>query len=288
MNKASIGIIGGSGLYEIEGFEQREEVALDTPFGKPSDNYVVGAFGGKKVAFLSRHGRGHRIDPSNINYRANIWGMKELGVQRIISVSAVGSMKEGLAPGAFVIPDQFIDRTTKRITTFFYGEGIVVHIPFGDPICITLIESLYAAARGVASTVQKNGTYLNMEGPQFSTRAESNTYRSWGVDVIGMTNLAEAKLSREAEICYATLALVTDYDCWREGEENVNVEKVLSTIRSNVSRAKEVLKKVIPTVDTKNPCACHESLKYAIQTNPQSIDANVKKKFSLLLGKYLK
>ncbi len=288
MNKASIGIIGGSGLYEIEGFQQAEEVPIDTPFGKPSDNYVIGAFGGKKVAFLSRHGRGHRIDPSNINYRANIWGMKTLGVQRIISVSAVGSMKDELAPGAFVIPDQFIDRTTKRIATFFYGEGIVVHIPFGDPICKTLIDSLYDATRGVASTVQKNGIYLNMEGPQFSTRAESNTYRSWGVDVIGMTNLAEAKLSREAEICYATLALVTDYDCWREGEENVNVEKVLSTIRSNVSRAKEVLKKLIPTLADGQTCSCHESLKYGIQTQKELIDPNIKKKFSLLLGKYLK
>ena len=286
MEKARIGIIGGSGLYEIEGFQHAEEVAVETPFGKPSDKYIIGTLSGKKIAFLSRHGRGHRVDPSSINYRANIWGMKQLGVQKIISVSAVGSMKENIAPGMLVIPDQFIDRTTKRISSFFVNEGIVAHIPFADPLCKSIITYLYTASTKVTKDVQKNGTYLNMEGPQFSTRAESNLYRSWGVDVIGMTNLTEAKLAREAEICYGTLALATDYDSWRTSEEGVSVEEIVEVLKQNIKKAKTVIKHVIPLIDEDAHCSCQESLKYAIMTHPDCIDAQLRDKYTLLIAKY--
>ena len=287
MGEQVIGIIGGSGLYNIEGIKDVEEVSIDTPFGKPSDSFRVGTLEGRKVAFLPRHGRNHTILPSELNFRANIYGMKKLGVEHIIAVSAVGSMKEEIRPLDIVIPDQFIDRTRGRISTFF-GEGIVGHVSFADPICGTLANTLYQAAKSVGAYVHKGGTYLCMEGPLFSTRAESNVYRQWGVGVIGMTNLQEAKLSREAEICYSTLAMSTDYDCWHVGEEAVTLEMIISNLNKNAETAKRILKAAIPNVERKRNCACATAAAHAIVTQKDKIPENTKKKLDVIFGAYIR
>lgn len=287
MAEKVIGVIGGSGLYEMEGLTDVEEVSVETPFGDPSDKYITGMLGDAKMVFLPRHGRGHRLLPTEVNYRANIYGMKKLGVEWIISVSAVGSMKEDIEPGHIVIVDQFYDRTRLRPNTFF-GSGVVGHIEFADPVCPTLSDVLYAAAIKSNATVHKGGTYVCIEGPQFSTRAESNVYRSWGVDVIGMTNIPEAKLAREAEICYATVALATDYDCWHTTEESVTVEAILETLRKNVKMAKKIISHAAPDVSPARECHCPEALKYAILTDRSTIPGETAKDLDLIMGKYLK
>jgi len=287
MAEQMIGIIGGSGLYNIEGIKDVKTVSIDTPFGKPSDSYTVGSLEGRKVAFLPRHGKGHTILPSELNFRANIYGMKKLGVEHIIAVSAVGSMKEEIKPLDIVIPDQFFDRTRGRISTFF-GEGIVGHVSFADPVCETLATTLYNAAKSVGACVHKGGTYLCMEGPMFSTRAESNVYRQWGVSVIGMTNLQEAKLAREAEICYSTLAMATDYDCWHVGEEAVTLEMIIGNLNKNAETAKRILKAAIQKIEQKRSCACATAVQNAIVTNKDLIPENTKKKLDILFGKYLR
>jgi len=286
MAEIEIGIIGGSGLYNMEGLSGVKEVEIDTPFGAPSDRYIVGELEGRKVAFLARHGRGHRFLPSEINYRANIYGFKKLGAEWIISASAVGSMKEEIKPTDIVIPDQFFDRTKNRISTFF-GEGIVAHISFADPLCPTLSEILYRAGMEVGATMHKGGTYICIEGPQFSTKAESRIYRSFGVDVIGMTNLTEAKLAREAELCYATLALVTDYDVWHEAEESVTVEMIVANLTKNAETAKRIIKKAVAMIPEERKCGCATALKDAIITDRKVIPDEVKKRLSLIIGKYL-
>jgi 5'-methylthioadenosine phosphorylase len=286
LQKAEIGIIGGSGLYAMPGLTNVREETVETPFGAPSDAFVLGDLEGRKVAFLARHGRGHRILPSELNFRANIYAMKMLGVERILSVSAVGSLKEEHKPTDFVIPDQFIDRTFARVGTFF-GEGIVGHVAFGDPVCAT-VRGVFEKACAEVGVVGKNGgTYVCMEGPQFSTRAESNLYRSWGADVIGMTNLQEAKLAREAEICYATLAMVTDYDCWREGHDDVTVDQVVAVLHQNADNGTKVVKAAIAAMPTERKCACADALKYAILTDKKAIPEAAKERLALLLGKYL-
>ena len=286
MSDKVIGVIGGSGLYEMEGLENVKEVKVKTPFGPPSDAYITGNLGNVKMVFLPRHGRGHRFTPSEINYRANIYGMKKLGVEWLISVSAVGSMKEEIAPGHIVIVDQFFDRTSKRVSTFF-GNGITGHVEFGEPVCGNLSGVLYDAAKKTGATVHKGGTYICIEGPQFSTKAESMTYRKWGVDVIGMTNIPEAKLAREAEICYATVALSTDYDCWHSTEEPVTVEMILSTLKKNVSIAKDIIRNAAPMVSRRRACKCATALKYAVVTDVKKIPKKTKKDLSLFFGKYL-
>jgi 5'-methylthioadenosine phosphorylase len=290
MAQPVIGVIGGSGLYEIEGLSEIQEVTLETPFGAPSDNYITGILDGVKMVFLPRHGRGHRILPSEVNYRANIYGMKTLGVQQIISVSAVGSMKEEIVPGHIVIPDQFFDRTQgKRVSTFF-GNGVVGHVQFADPVCSALSQRLAAAATAVGATVHRGGTYICIEGPNFSTRAESNIYRSWGVDIIGMTNIPEARLAREAEICYGTVALATDYDCWHDGHDDVSVEAVIAIIQQNVSAARQIIKEAVQEIAAgwqATDCSCDEALKYAIMTTKDLIPEQVRKDLDPLLGKYL-
>ena len=285
-SQVSVGVIGGSGLYDIEGLNGVREVRVRTPFGAPSDAIRIGMLDGRSIAFLSRHGRGHRLNPSEINYRANIYAMKVLGVQRIISVSAVGSMKESIEPGDVVIPDQFIDLTKRRASTFFEG-GIVAHVAFGEPICATLAQALAVAGEGVGANLHRGGTYLCMEGPQFSTKGESRLYRQWGVDVIGMTNMPEAKLAREAELCYATMALATDYDCWHDTQEAVTVEAILATLHKNVALAKEILKDVVPAVADAPACACHRTLDNAIVTAPKSISAATRKKLGVLTNRVL-
>ena len=280
--RADIAVIGGSGLYEMEGLEHVRETRVSTPFGRPSDAVVVGTLSGKRVAFLSRHGRGHRISPSMINYRANIYALKALGVTRIFSVSAVGSMKARIHPGHMVLPDQFIDRTTKRMNTFF-DQGLVAHVTFADPVCRVLSDRLGEAARSVGVTSHVGGTYLCIEGPQFSTRAESMLYRQWGVDVIGMTNATEARLAREAEICYATLALVTDYDCWHQGEEPVSVEAILSVMHANVAHAKTLLRDAIQRTGEARACPCATALRQTIVTAPKAVTASVKRRYGLFL-----
>lgn len=281
-SRAEIAVIGGSGLYEMEGLENVRETRVSTPFGRPSDAVMLGTLSGKRVAFLSRHGRGHRIIPSMINYRANVYALKSLGVTRILSVSAVGSMKEGIHPGHMVLPDQFIDRTTKRACTFF-DQGLVAHVTFADPICRALADDLGAAARSTGATFHVGGTYLCIEGPQFSTKAESLLYRQWGVDIIGMTNATEAKLAREAEICYATLALVTDYDCWHQSEEPVSVEAILSVMHANVAQAKTLLRDAIQRTGGTRACPCSTALRQTIVTAPKAITASVKRRYGLLL-----
>jgi 5'-methylthioadenosine phosphorylase len=283
----AIGIIGGSGLYNIEGLEKVREVRVRTPFGAPSDALVVGTLGGVRVAFLSRHGRGHRTNPTSINYRANIYALKSVGVTQVISVSAVGSMKESIHPGDVVLPDQFIDLTKRRVSTFF-DEGIVAHVGFGEPICRLLADALEHAGRSVGATLQRGGTYVCMEGPQFSTKAESRLYRQWGVDVIGMTNMPEAKLAREAELCYATVALATDYDCWHETEEAVSVEAILATLHKNVALAKQLLKTVVPALAPARACECHRALKNALVTAPDHIPASTKRRLDLLIAPYVR
>jgi len=280
--RADIGIIGGSGLYDIDGLRKVKELSVKTPFGPPSDKVLLGELDGSRIAFLSRHGRGHRINPSEINYRANIYALKSIGVSRVISVSAVGSLKESIKPGDVVLPDQFIDLTKRRVSTFFEG-GIVAHVAFGDPVCPSLGAVLLDAARGVGATVHQGGVYLCIEGPQFSTKAESRLYRQWGASVIGMTNLPEAKLAREAELCYATLALATDYDCWHETEDAVTVESILTTLRQNVTLAKRLLGKAMTAVADVKSCRCHCALQDAIITAPDRMPASLRRKLALLM-----
>jgi 5'-methylthioadenosine phosphorylase len=281
-----LGIIGGSGLYEMEGMRNVRHVRVRTPFGNPSDALVVGEIGGRTLAFLPRHGRGHRIPPSRINFRANIYAMKKIGARRVLSLSAVGSMKENIRPGDIVVVDQFYDHTRFRPNTFF-SDGIVGHIPFADPVCPSLADVAYHSARKVVKRVHRSGTYLCMEGPAFSTRAESRIYRKWGVDVIGMTNMPEAKLAREAEICYATLALATDYDCWHGSEEDVSIESVLAIIRRNVEHSKRIIREVAGRLPGREGCGCSETLRYAIITDRKKIPAATRNRLALLLGKYL-
>jgi 5'-methylthioadenosine phosphorylase len=284
--RASIGIIGGSGLYAMPGFEAQEELKLSTPFGDPSDAYIVGQLEGKRVAFLARHARGHRISPSELNFRANIYGLKMLGVERIISLSAVGSLKEEHAPLDFVIPDQFVDRTRGRISTFF-GGGIVAHISFADPVCGQMAALAHAAAKTIGIRSKLGGTYLCMEGPAFSTRAESNLYRSWGMDVIGMTNLQEAKLAREAEICYVTVAMVTDYDCWHSEHDAVTVDQIIATLNQNAANACALVRDVVAKMPAERACKCGSALKHALITAPGVIPEEAKQRLGLLIGKYL-
>jgi 5'-methylthioadenosine phosphorylase len=286
LQQAEIGIIGGSGLYNIPGLSDVREVQVDTPFGPPSEKIVLGRLEGRDVAFLARHGRGHRLLPSEINFRANIFAMKKLGVESILSVSAVGSLKLEHKPTDFVIPDQFIDRTTHRVSTFF-GDGIVAHVAFGDPVCATTAITFRDACRSAGVVGKQGGTYVCMEGPQFSTRAESNLYRSWGADVIGMTNLQEAKLAREAEICYATLAMVTDYDCWHQGHDDVTVEQVIAVLHQNAENATKVVRAAVALLPRNSNCPCRSALKYAILTDRAAIPPEARQKLGLLLDKYL-
>jgi 5'-methylthioadenosine phosphorylase len=284
---AQIGIIGGSGLYRVEGVRVVDERKVPTPFGDPSDSFVLGDIDGVRVAFLSRHGRGHRVLPSEINYRANIYAFKTLGVETIASVSAVGSMKETYQPTDIVLPHQFIDRTRHRPDTFF-GEGIVGHVSFADPICAAVSFALAESAQKKSLRTHVGGTYICIEGPQFSTRAESNLYRTWGADVIGMTNLQEAKLAREAEICYATMAMVTDYDCWRESEEAVSVDQIIGYLQANASTAMGVIRDSIDALSARNrDCPCATALQYAIVTDPEAIPQAVKERLAPIIGKYV-
>jgi len=286
MEKIKIGIIGGSGLYDMPGLTERSEVPVDTPFGSPSDSLVIGSLSGKRVAFLSRHSRGHRWMPSELNFRANIYAMKVLGVERILSVGAVGSLKENLAPLDIVLPDQFVDRTRGRVSTFF-GGGLVAHISFADPVCPDLLEQVHRASHKAGIPSKKGGIYLCMEGPAFSTKAESNLYRSWGMDVIGMTNLQEAKLAREAEICYVTIALVTDYDCWRESHESVSAEMIIGNLQKNCQAAQSIIMQTVQDLQYARNCQCGEALKYALITDKASIPDVTKKKLACIVDKYL-
>ena len=283
--KAEIGIIGGSGLYSMPGFEAQEEANIDTPFGRPSDNYVLGTLEGRHVAFLARHGRGHRLLPSELNFRANIYGMKLLGVERIISLSAVGSLKEEHRPLDFVIPGQFFDRTRGRISTFF-GDGLVAHISFADPICPELAEVVSGACHSAGVTVKNGGTYLCMEGPAFSTKAESNVYRSWGMDVIGMTNLQEAKLAREAEICYVTVAMVTDYDCWHQDHDAVTVSDIIGNLTKNAANACKVVASAVASMPPQRACKCGSALAHALFTDRALVPEATRKKLGILIDKY--
>jgi 5'-methylthioadenosine phosphorylase len=284
--KAEIGIIGGSGLYSMPGFDQQEEATIDTPFGWPSDNYVLGTLAGRRVAFLARHGRGHKISPSELNFRANIYGMKALGVERIISLSAVGSLKEEHRPLDFVIPDQFFDRTRGRVSTFF-GEGLVAHISFADPVCPELSKLAADACRAAGVNVKQGGTYLCMEGPAFSTKAESNVYRSWGMDVIGMTNLQEAKLAREAEICYVTVSMVTDYDCWHPDHDAVTVNDIIANLVKNAENACKVVAEAVAALPHARGCKCGSALAHAIITDRSLVPETTRKKLGILIEKYL-
>ena len=285
-HKADIGIIGGSGLYAMPGFTVEEELALDTPWGSPSDHYMVGTLAGRNVAFLARHGRGHRISPSELNFRANIYGMKKLGVTRILSLSAVGSLKEEHKPLEFVIPDQFFDRTRGRVSTFF-GEGMVAHISFADPVCPQLASLAHETCQQLGIPSKHGGTYLCMEGPAFSTKAESNVYRSWGMDVIGMTNLQEAKLAREAELCYTTVAMVTDYDCWHEEHDAVTVADIIANLTKNAENAARLVAAAVAAMPEERTCKCGAALAHALITDRKAIPDATKKKLELLVGKYL-
>lgn len=284
--KAEIGIIGGSGLYNMDGLSETSEVRVETPFGDPSESIVLGKLEGRKVAFLARHGKGHRILPSELNFKANIYALKKLGVTSILSVSAVGSLKEEHKPTDFVIPDQFIDRTFARSSTFF-GDGVVGHIAFGDPVCPIVSDVFAKACEETGVVGKRGGTYICMEGPQFSTRAESNLYRSWGADVIGMTNLQEAKLAREAEISYATLAMVTDYDCWFEGHDAVTVDQVIAVMHQNSGNAQKVVKTAVRLMpEDLSASPAQTAAKFAIMTDKSAIPAQTKAKLELLYGKY--
>jgi len=285
--QAEIGIIGGSGLYSMPGLSNVEEVHERTPFGDPSDAYVLGTLENRKVAFLARHGRGHRILPTELNFRANIYGFKQLGVERIVSLSAVGSLKEEHKPLDFVIPDQFFDRTRHRVDTFF-GEGVVAHVSFADPVCPELAKVVQAACARAGITAKRGGTYLCMEGPQFSTKAESNLYRTWGMDVIGMTNLQEAKLAREAEICYLTVAMVTDYDCWHPHHESVTVDQIVTVLIKNAENACRVVQESVAVMPTGRACKCSSALAHAIITERDKIPPATREKLKLILGKYLR
>jgi 5'-methylthioadenosine phosphorylase len=283
---STVGVIGGSGLYELPGLLEVERVALQTPFGEPSDEFVCGNLGGVRLVFLPRHGRGHRILPSELNFRANVFGMKQLGVEFLISVGAVGSLRGEIAPGHLVVPNQFIDRTVKRASTFF-GDGIVAHVMFADPCCDALTRALAAGARAAGATVHEGGTYLCMEGPQFSTRAESEMYRGWGATVIGMTNLQEAKLAREAEMCFASMALVSDYDCWNPHGEDVTIAEVLRVLAANVELARKVVVETVSRLPAQRACSCASALAHAIITDRARIPAKVKEDLGILIGKYL-
>lgn len=286
LQEAEIGIIGGSGLYSMPGLTEIREEKVETPFGEPSDGFILGSLEGRKVAFLARHGRGHKLLPSELNFRANIYAMKKLGVERILSVSAVGSLKEEHKPTDFVIPDQFIDRTFLRTSTFF-GNGVVGHVAFGDPVCVTVADAAVAACGSAGVVGKKGGTYVCMEGPQFSTKAESNLYRSWGADVVGMTNLQEAKLAREAEICYATVAMVTDYDCWHPDHDSVTVDQIVAVLHQNAENAAKVVRATVATLPTERSCGCASAAKYAILTQRDAIPPEAKERLKLLFGKYL-
>lgn len=281
-----VGIIGGSGVYNIEEVKNRKSERISTPFGEPSDEFIIGELRGQEVVFLPRHGKGHRILPSELNYRANIFGMKKLGVDRIISIGAVGSLKEELNPLDIVIPDQFVDRTNQARKTTFFGEGIAAHISFADPVCPELSKVLYEAAKLAGATVHKGGVYLNMEGPAFSTRAESLLYKSWGMDIIGMTNMTEARLAREAEICFVTLAMITDYDCWHTSLD-VTVDIIIQNLMKNSEMAKNIIRETINSIPKKRNCACGASLKDAIITAKDKIPNSTKKKLDIIIGKYL-
>src|SRR4029450_12432756 len=286
MGKSVVGVIGGSGLYQMEGLKKIREVEIKTPFGRPSEKFIKGNLGETELAFLPRHGKGHRWLPTEINFRANIFAMKKLGVDRIISVSAVGSLREQIAPGDIVIPDQFIDRTTQRPSTFF-GGGLVAHVSLANPFCQDLTEKLAASAISEGGKVHSRGTYLCMEGPQFSTRAESHLYRSWGADVIGMTNLQEAKLAREAEICFGTLALATDYDCWNQAAGDVGIENVLAVLRQNVDLAQRTIRRAVRELSSARCCACASALKDAIITERARIPKKLCAELRPIIGKYL-
>jgi len=285
LSQAEIGIIGGSGLYSMPGLTDIQEVTQETPFGAPSDAYVLGTLEGRKVAFLARHGRGHRLLPSELNFRANIYGFKHLGVERILSVSAVGSLKEEHKPLEFLIPDQFVDRTRHRIDTFF-GDGVVAHVAFADPICPQLSEAVVAACKKAKVVGKPGGTYLCMEGPQFSTKGESNLYRSWGMDVIGMTNLQEAKLAREAELCYVTVAMVTDYDCWHPHHDSVTVDQIVAVLLKNAENACNVVREAVAAMPKERSCKCGSALAHAILTDRAKIPPAAKERLKLILGKY--
>jgi 5'-methylthioadenosine phosphorylase len=286
---SKIGIIGGSGLYHIEGLKNKRYKKVSTPFGEPSDKYLIGELSGKEVVFLPRHGVGHSVLPSDLNYRANIYGMKKLGVDTLVSVSAVGSLKKEMKPLDMVVPDQFVDRTNQARRATFFGEGIVAHVIFADPVCKDLCDLLYKAGKICGATIHKGGTYINIEGPAFSTRAESFLYRSWGMDIIGMTKMPEARLAREAEMCFVSLAMVTDYDCWHaETKEHVSVDLILQNLKKNAEMAMNIVKTFVKDVPEKKRCGCGESLKYAIITPPDMMPAETKKKLDIIIGKYLK
>ena len=281
-----IGIIGGSGLYDMAELTDRAEKTIATPFGDPSGAYVVGALRGKRVAFLPRHGVGHRILPSELNFRANMYGFKVLGVERILSASAVGSLREEYRPLDIVVPDQFFDRTKGRISTFF-GRGLVAHVAFAHPLCGDLSKIAADAASAVGATVHRGGTYVNMEGPQFSTLAESKLYRAWGMDVIGMTNLQEAKLAREAEICYATIALVTDYDCWHPDHDSVTVDLIIANLMQNAATAQKTIAEAVGRIAGPRTCACKDALATAIITRPEHVPEQTKRDLAPIVGKYM-
>jgi len=282
-----IGIIGGSGLYKIEGMQVIKRVSVKTPFGDPSDKFTIGKLEGKDLIFLPRHGEGHRISPGKINYRANIFAMKKLGVERVISVTACGSLNEEMKPLDFVVVDQFVDRTNSGRKMSFFDSGIVSHIVFSHPVCSELCANIYAAGIALNLNMHKGGTYINMEGPQFSTLAESKLYRAWGMDIIGMTNMAEARLCREAEICYSTLACVTDYDCWHPQHESVTLDMVMSNLNKNIENAKRVISLVIKDLPLERKCSCGQALKFAIVTERKLIPAKVKKDLNIIIGKYI-
>jgi 5'-methylthioadenosine phosphorylase len=284
--RAEIGIVGGSGLYQLAHGGGHEDVVLETPWGPPSGPYRIATLAGRPVAFLARHGEGHRLLPSEINFRANAWGFKRLGVERVLSASAVGSLREELAPRHFVVVDQFIDRTVRRAGTFF-GEGLVAHVGLADPTCREVRPLALEAAAEAGVVAHPRGTYVCIEGPQFSTRAESHLYRSWGADVIGMTNMTEARLFREAEICYATLAMVTDYDCWRDGEETVNVEMLLGHLRANAEAAGRVLAALVRRLPATRGCGCGSALASALITDPKSVPPATRERLALLVGRYV-
>ena len=286
MPQAKIGVIGGSGLYDIEGMSDIEEVNIDTPFGKPSDAITTGRLGGVGIAFLPRHGKGHHISPTEVPSRANIYALKSLGVEHIIAVCSSGSFKKEIEPGHLLIPDQLIDRTRNRVSSFF-GEGIVAHVPFADPFCPALSQILCESAREVGATVHPKGTFVIMEGPAFSTRAESRLYRSWGADIIGMTALPEAKLAREAEICYAIISCVTDYDSWWQHAEAITFDVILNTMRQNVATAKSIIKLAVSRIPEERECPCPTSLVTSIVTDLKSAPDTQKKKMKLIIGKYL-
>ena len=286
MQRAQIGIIGGSGLYDMPGVTDREEVKVTTPFGEPSAPYLLGTLRGKRVAFLARHGGGHRVSPSELNFRANIFGLKTLGVEFILSASAVGSLKEEYRPADIVIPDQFFDRTKGRPSSFF-GRGLVGHVGFAHPFCKILSGIAYESGTASGATIHKGGTYVCMEGPQFSTLAESKLYRTWGMDIIGMTNLQEAKLAREAEMCYTTIALVTDYDCWHPDHDSVTVDMVMSTLSKNAATAQQIIAGAVERLPYERTCECASALKYALVTRPEMVPEQVKKDLAPIIGKYI-